>query len=254
MYAGKKLYARLLPGYPDISNEELEKLGKQFARKCYTIAGSLFHPNVEQFVAVVPAPDDGIPMIITELLTESLTTYLTNNSIFTDHQLELCLDMAQGVDYLHSQSLVHRNLHGGNVLMTSDGHAKIADYLCPLLLSDVGNSSGYVPPEVLQNKPHSNQSNVFTLGVLFLQVITRSPPQPSTDGSIQSKVKQCQSNFDSVPSVHPLISCIKQCLNDDLMTRPQTKHLCDRIKQLIKEKDDTEMMMYKVMYTKEHVS
>ena len=240
-----------------MSNEDLEKLGKQFASKCYTITGCLSHPNVEQFVAVVHAPDDGVPIIITELLTESLTTYLTrtNNSIFTDHQLELCLDMAQGVDYLHSQSLVHRNLHGGNVLMTRNGHAKISDYLCPLLLSDVvGNSSGYVSPEVLQNKPHSNQSNVFSLGVLFLQVVTRSPPKPNTDGNIQSAVKQCQSDFDSVPSIHPLISCIKKCLSNDLVTRPQTKELCDHIKQLIKEKDNTEMMMYKVMHTKEHVS
>jgi len=250
LYAGKTLYAQLLPG----SNKDLEKLGKQFASKCYTIAGSLSHPNIEQFIAAVPAPDYGVPMIITELLTKSLTNYLThtNKCILTDQQLVLCLDMAQGVDYLHSQLLVHRNLHGGNVLMTSGGHAKITDYLCPLLFNDVvSNSSGYMPPEVLQNKPHSNQSNVFTLGVLFLQVITRSPP---TDGSIQSEMKQSQSNFDSILSVHPLISCIKQCLNDDLSARPQRKELCDQINQLIKLKDSIEMMAYKVVYAKEHVS
>jgi len=194
-------------------------------------------------------------MIITELFTESLSTYLTNNSIFTDHQLVLCLDMAQGVDYLHSQSLIHGNLHAGNVLMTKDGHAKIADYLCPLLLSEVlGNSSGYIPPEVLQNKPYFVQSNVFTLGVLFLQVITKFPPQPSTDVSIQSEVKRRRNDLDSAPSVHPLMSCIKRCLRDDLIDRPQTKVLCDYISQLIKQKDNPEMMAYKLLNTEEHVS
>ena len=257
LHAGKTLYGRLLPGYSNMSNEDLVKFSKQLASECYSIAASLSHPNVEQFVAAVPDSNNGVPMIITELLTESLTTYLTdtNNSIFTDHQLVLCLDMAQGVNYLHSQSLVHRNLHGGNVLMTRDGHAKITDYLCPLLLSNVvGNSTGYVPPEVLQDKPHSSQSNVFTLGVLFLQVITRSPPKPSTDGSTWSEVVQRRSDFDSVPHVHPLISYIKLCLTDDLVARPQTKELCDLINQLIKVKDSPEMMAYKVMYTEEHVS
>ena len=67
-------------------------------------------------------------------------------------------------------------------------------------------------------------------------------------------MEQRRSDFDSVPHVHPLISCIKQCLTDDLVARPQTKELCDLINQLIKEKDNPEMMAYKVMYTEEHVS
>ena len=248
--AGKILHAQLLPQYPDMS-----KLTNQFASKCNGIASSLSHPNVEQFITVVSVSTDGAPMIITELLTEPLTTYLSNNSIFTDHQLTLCLDMVQGIDYLHSQSLVHRNLHGGNVMMTKDGHAKITDYLCPLLLPDVvGNSSGYVPPEVLQNKPHSNQSNVFTLGVLFLQVITRVPPQDSSDVKGHSEVRQNRTDLNIVPSTHPLVSCIKQCLSDDVLARPQTKDLCDNIDHLIKHKDNPEVMAYKVLYTKEHVS
>ena len=257
MHAGKTIHDRLLPGYPKISKEDLSKLLKQFTVKCSSTAGSLSHPNVEQFIDIVRVSVDGGPMIITELLTESLTVYLSQTSkhIYTDQQLSLCLDMVQGIDYLHSQSVVHRNLHGGNVLMTSDGHAKIADYLCPLLLSDVAvNSSGYVPPEVLQNNPYSNNSNVFTLGVLFLQTFIRSPPQPSTDVSILLEVERRSNDLNRVPIVHPLLSCIKQCLSNDAVARPKTKEVCDHIIQLITQKDHPEMMAYKLLYTNDHVS
>ena len=257
LYAGKKIHAWLLPGYPNIPKEDLSKLLQQFATKCNSIASSFSHSNVEQFIDVVRVSVDGLPMIITELLTESLTSYLRYSSkpIYTDRQLRLCLNMAQGIDYLCSQSLIHRNLHGYNVLMTSDSYAKIADYLCPLLLSDVvGNSSGYSPPEVLMKRPFSNQSNVFTLGVLFLQVITRSPPRPSADVSMQSEIERRRSDFDSVPSVHPLLPCIKQCLNDDEVARPHTKELCNHISQMIAQKESLEMIAYKLLYTDEYVS
>jgi len=171
LYAGKIFHARLLPGCPNISKEDLSKLFIQFSTKRSSIASNFFHPNVEQLIDVARISTDGVPVIITELLTESLTSCLTHskNSIFTDQQLGLCLDMAQGINYLHSRSLVHKNLNSGNVLMISDGHAKIVDYLCPQLISDVvGNSSGYMPPEVLWQKYYSNQLNFFTLGVLFL--------------------------------------------------------------------------------------
>ena len=256
LYAGKTLHARLLPGYPSISKQDLSQLFEQFASECFR-ASNFSHLNVERFVDIVRVSADGVPMIITELLTESLTSYLSHlrKSLFTDQELVLCLDMAQGIDYLHSQLLVHKNLHGGNVLMTKNGHAKIADYLCPLLLNDVvGNSSGYVPPEVLRNNPHFPQSNVFTLGVLFLQAITRSPPNPSTDVSMQSEVERRGSDLNSVPSVHPFLPYIKHCLNDDVESRPHTKEVCDCIDQLIKQKDHPEMMAFKLLYTNEHVS
>ena len=256
-YAGKTLHAQLLPGYPNIPKEDLSKLSRQFATTCSSIARNFSHPNVEHFIDVVHVSLNGVPMIITELLTKPLTSYLSYSSqpIYTDQQLGLCLDMAQGIDYLCSQSFVHRNLHGGNVLMTSNGHAKIADYLCPLLFSDVvGNSLGYVPPEVLINKPFSSQSNVFTLGVIFLQVITRSPPQRSTDVSVQSEVERRRSDLDRIPSVHQLLPCIKQCLSDDEVSRPQTKELCDYIGQMITQKGSAEMIAYKLLYTNEHVS
>ena len=188
-------------------------------------------------------------MILTERMADSLTEFVENTKepLYVNQEIDLCNDMAQGIAYLHSLSLVHGNLHGNNVLISSDGHAKIADYLCPLIFSDVvvDNSSGYVAPEIFQNKAApSKESNIYTLGILFLQVITKHPPRPRTSDM------EMQHDFTEVPN-HPLLPLIQKCLGTK---RPPITHVCDELAQLINGKDGPKMMAYKLLYTTEHVS
>ena len=192
---------------------------------------------------------DGAPMILTELMEKSLMKFVehTKESLYVNEEINLCNDMAQGIAYLHSQSLVHGNLHGNNVLVTRNGHAKIADYLCPLLFSDVtvDSSSGYVAPEIFQNKTAlSKESNIYTLGMLFLQVITKHPPLPRTSDL------EMDHDFTKVRN-HPLLPLIKQCLE---MKRPMMTDMCDKLAQLIEEENSPHRRAYKLLYTTEHVS
>lgn len=214
------------------------------------------HPNVEQFVEITQSKD-GIPMIITELLYENLTTYIsrTHETFHYNLQLSVCIEMAQGLQYLHSQQLVHSNFHGANVLMTHDHHPKIADYLCPLLLPAVApdNSSIYLSPETIKdNKRITVQSNVFTLGVLFLQVVIKRSPQPSDDLSL-SELERRHSDLLNVPKCHPLLDHIRQCLNDDEVARPLMKEVCDHLAKLFKQRDSPQVMAFKLIHTNEYV-
>ena len=221
LYAGKVFHHQLLPNVP------MNKLVEQFTMKCAS-ASKFSHPNVEQFVEITHVNDKGIPMIITELVNENLTVYInrTSNALYYGLQLNACSDMAQGIQYLHSQKQVHSNLHGANVLMTDDHHAKIGNYLCPLLVKDVvlDGSSVYVPPETIQDKRTSVQSNVFTLAVLFLQVVTKHSPQQSNDLSL-SELKRRSSDLQDISKNHPLLAYIKQCLSNLEVERPLMKEI-----------------------------
>ena len=234
----------------------MDKLVAQFTLKCFS-ASKFSHPNVEQFVEIACADDKGVPMIITELLNENLTTYIsrTSDNFHYNLQLSVCSDMAQGLQYLHSQQLVHGNLHGANVLMSLDHRAKIADYLCPLLLPGVSpdSSSVYLPPETTQNKRVTVQSNVFTLSVLFLQVITKLSPQPSNDLSL-SELERRRSDLENVHKCHPLLALIQECLSNHEVKRPLMREIFDHLAQLLKDKDSTQMMAFKLIHTTEYVS
>ena len=255
--AGKVIHKEVLSGYRKTTHMSMSELQTQLEIKCKSLAGNLYHPNVEQFVEVVlSSADDGVPMILTELLTESLTVFVERckETIHVNREIDLCHNMAQGLACLHSSSLVHGNLHGNNVLISTDGHAKIADYLCPLLFSNVDmyNSSGYLPPEVFQNKTTpSTQSNIFTLGVLFLQVITKRSPQPRKKGSSYSEREH---DFAEVSSHHPLVPLIQQCLQNNEINRPLTMHVCGGLAQLIEQNNSPQRMAYKLLYTAEYVS
>ena len=249
---GKVLHEMILPGFP---NYDGAKLVKQFAQKCATYI-NFSHANVERFVEVVLSSVNGIPMTISELLSENLTSYInrTAETLHYNSQLSVCQDMAQGLSFLHSQSIIHRNRHGANVLMTTDEHAKIGDYLFPMLLDDAhaSNSQGYFPPEIFQGKNPSNQSNVFSLGVLFLQVLTKHPPQPNKDSI--SEIEKRASEFSEIHNNHPLLPLIQQCLNNDEVARPLSKDVCTHIDAMEKEKNSAKIMAFKLLHTNEYVS
>ena len=251
-YAGKLFNSEFLPGYPNVS---MDKLFQQFTLTSSRIS-KFSHPNIEQFVEIAHADDKGVPMIITELLNENLTDYITRTSVTLHYnlQLSMCNDMTQGLLYLHSQQLVHGNLHGANVLMAND-HAKIADYLCPLLLPGVPpvSSSPYLPPETTQNKRTTVQSNVFTLSVLFLQVITKLYPQPSSNMNI-SELDRRRNDLDNVYESHPLLALIQRCLSNRDIERPLMSEILDHLAQMLKDKDSTQMMAFKLIHTTEYVS
>ena len=234
----------------------MNKLCERFTVKCDS-ASRFSHPNVEQFIEIAQASSEGVPMIITELLNENLTMYIsrTTDTLHYDQQLSLCSDMTEGLQYLHSQQMVHNNLHGANVLITKDHHAKIADYLCPLLLTSVAvdSSSTYLPPEAIQNNHITVQSNVFTLAVLFLQVITKLYPQPNSDLSL-SELERRNNDLQCVPKCHPLLAFIEKCLSNREEERPLMKEVFDLVDKLLKEKDSSQMITFKLIHTTEYVS
>ena len=252
--AGKVLHYKLLPGYPNVSKSDMNRIIEQFKLK-FVLSSEFFHPNIEQFVEITCLTDSGEPVIITELLTESLTAYISRSgeNLSFILQLSLCKDMAQGLEYLHSQQLIHGNLHGNNVLITKDHHAKVADYLCPLLFSDVAtdNSLGYLPPETIQNSHIITvKSNVFTLAVLFLQAIIKHPPQPSKDTSLVELERHCN-DLSSIPKSHPLLSLIQSCLSNHEVARPLMTEVCDHLTSLM---INAQTMIFKLIHTIEHVS
>ena len=207
------------------------------------------HTNIEQFHSVVQLTPDSSPILLTELLHENLNNYTARmkGKLPVHVQLDLCHDMAKGLQFLHTAGLVHNNLHGANVLINQDGRAKIADNICPLVDSlnekVTPQHTVYTSPELVKNiHVYSKQSDIYSLGVLYLQVATQSPPIPKDSIEI-SEVQRFKDQLDEI-TTNPLLPLILQCLGITL-ARPSIDRVCVKIAIA---KDSPQSVMSNTLY------
>eukprot|EP00760_Papus_ankaliazontas_P036981 PhM_4_TR8413/c4_g1_i1/m.8088 len=97
-----------------------------------------------------------------------------------------------GLNYLHSHGVRHRDVKGANLLVTAEGTVKLADFGCassasapptstsvdapPPLASSITGTPSYMAPEVVSTGVHTFASDVWSLGVTVLEMVTGRPP------------------------------------------------------------------------------
>ena len=232
LYAGKVIYKKLLPGHPLPSPGQINKFIGNIEDVC-----ALFDinqcSNIELFHSLVQLTPDDPPILLTELLPENLNCYTDRmrGNLPINKQLNLCHDMAKGLQFLHKLDVTHGNLHGANILISQDGQVKIADYICPQveILNENTTSQyrAYMSPESISNKKLiSKSSDVYSLGVLYLQVTTQNPPLPDESAEV-SETQRWKKQIDEITE-HPLLPLILRCFKFSV-ARPDIDHICSKI-------------------------
>jgi tRNA A-37 threonylcarbamoyl transferase component Bud32 len=164
--------------------EELE-YRERFFREAEA-AGQLSHPGIVTIFDVGEEPETRAPYIVMEFVGgESLDKLLSRD----DHKLpvakalQLTLELAEALDCAHGQGVVHRDLKPANILLTEDGHAKVADFgVAKLNLANhtlAGRALGtpaYMSPEQLNGEAVDGRSDLFSLGVVLYTVLTGYKP------------------------------------------------------------------------------
>ena len=163
---------------------------RKFREECHLLSLAR-HPNVVQYLGTYTDPDTQLPVLLMELCDESLTAFLERSPGPLSHhiQVNICHNIALALDYLHSNGLIHRDLTGNNILLIAGIRAKITDFgmsklatvnprmtaltLCP------GNVL-YMSPEALDEaKSYTAKLDVFSFGIIVIQILTRQFPHPT---------------------------------------------------------------------------
>ena len=229
---------------------------RKFHEECHLLSLAR-HPNVVQYLATYCDPDTRLPVLLMELCDESLTAFLERSPgpLSYHIQLNICHDIALALVYLHSNGLIHRDLTGNNVLMIAGPRAKITDFgmsklasvnprmtaltLCP------GNVL-YMSPEALDEaKTYTAKLDVFSFGVIVIQILTRQFPNPTDrfrtayvaefDEEVRRVVPETErreAHLKLIPDTHSLKPLALQCLKKKENERPSAVQLSERLSEL----------------------
>ncbi|XP_051135784.1 serine/threonine/tyrosine-protein kinase HT1-like [Andrographis paniculata] len=159
------------------------RLEKQFHREV-TLLSRLHHENVIKFVGACRKPL--VFCIITEYLPEgSLRAFLhrlEHEHLAWDRLLSMALDVARGMEYIHTQKVIHRDLKPENILITKDFHLKVADFgiaceeaYCDLLADDPGTYR-WMAPEMIKRKHYGRKVDVYGFGLILWEFVSGSIP------------------------------------------------------------------------------
>ena len=229
---------------------------RKFREECHLLSLAR-HPNVVQYLGTYTDPDTRLPVLLMELCDESLTAFLERSPgpLSYHIQVNICHDIALALVYLHSNGLIHRDLTGNNVLMIAGIRAKITDFgmsklatvnprmtaltLCP------GNVL-YMSPEALDEaKSYTAKLDIFSFGVIVIQILTRQFPNPTDrfrivyvaefDEMLRREIAETErrkAHLQLIPEAHSLKPLALQCLKKKENERPSGLQLCERLSEL----------------------
>ncbi len=165
-------------------DQELQQFRSRFVREAQS-AGILSHPNIVTIHDVVDEGADGTCFIAMEYVKgTNLKQLLQRPEAFsTDFLVEIVSQIAEALDYAHSRGVVHRDIKPANILITPDDKVKITDFGIARLdtsnLTMEGQLLGtpnYMAPEQIQGKDVDHRADIFSLGVVFYEMLTRRKP------------------------------------------------------------------------------
>lgn len=164
--------------------EEVEEFRLRFMNEAQA-AGRLHHSGIVSVFDVGENPENKDPYIVLEYVDgESLNRILAREKkLSLGRALKLAEEIADALDYAHAQGVIHRDVKPANILLTQEGHAKIADFgIAKLNLAHftlpgrVLGTPAYMAPEQLSGAGCDGRSDVFSLGVILYAMVTGHSP------------------------------------------------------------------------------
>ena len=228
-------------------NPDEQTFISKFVEEC-KILPSIAHPNIVQCFGMYQDPDTDLPVLLMELMDESLTNFIERFSHPLPYHIEISFsyDVALGLSYLHSRGFIHRDLSSNNVLIMAGIRAKITDFgtctgvsrqtrltLCP-------GTQAFMPPEALLEPPvYTDKLDIFTLGVVMIQIMSRQYPDPgpahkklpsSMLVQVIPEEERRSNHIKLIRCDHPMLPLAKQCIQNLEDERPLCHNVCSDLR------------------------
>ena len=188
VYKGHDAYVDRAVAIKVATNTDAGDDGESMAKRMFVnearSAGRLDHPNI---LKVYEAGEEaGMPYMVMEFIkgADTLRTYCKPETLLPIKQVVMLIrQAADALDYSHAQGVLHRDIKPANIMLTESGVAKLGDFgIARRLGVDQTQIVGwfgsplYMSPEQAQDKELTPQSDLFSLGSVFYEMLVGTPP------------------------------------------------------------------------------
>jgi CHASE2 domain-containing sensor protein len=219
----------------------------RFRREAETL-GRLRHANVVDVIDFGIDPEERRPYLVMEYLEgESVEALCAREGrLSVERALPILGGVAAAIDQAHAQSILHRDLKPGNVILLRDGGAKVLDFGLARLVSspdskapvppeggpaDLTGSGAllgtpiYAAPELFRGIAPTTASDVYSFGVFAYELVSGRPPFRGTtaevmEGHLRGAIPDPASFGARLPG--PVVDALREALAKDPAARPRS--------------------------------
>ncbi|NWT56143.1 PAK3 kinase, partial [Erythrocercus mccallii] len=113
----------------------------------------------------------------------TLSDVISKTYLSEDEMAVISRECLQGLDFLHSNHVIHRDVRSWNILLRTDGSVKLADFGLFAQLPpeqsrrrSVTRTSGWIAPEVVTGQPYGPKVDIWSLGIVGMEMVEREVP------------------------------------------------------------------------------
>ena len=156
-----------------------------------SLVGKLRHPHIVQLLEAIA--ETHLNCIVMEYVPGGTLEQYTaaDNLLPLDRVVEVIFKVSRALEYAHRQGVIHRDIKPANILVTAAFEVKLSDFGVALLADathtsiDQAGSPAYMSPEQISGQALTQQSDIYSLGVVFFQLLTgRLPFEASSYSSL----------------------------------------------------------------------
>jgi len=243
---------------PEQFTQDPQRLAR-FEREAKLLA-SLNHPNIAAIHSFEHADD--VHFLVLKLVPgETLQERVAKGPVPVEEALEVCRQIAEGVEAAHEKGVIHRDLKPANVKVTPEGKVKILDFglakafedetpvtdisQSPTLTEEMTRAgvilgtAAYMSPEQAKGKPVDKRADIFAFGAVLYELLTgKRAFEGETITETIAAVLKSEPDWEKLPSDTPWR--IKELLDDSLQKEVRDRphdisHARIQIKKALKE-------------------
>lgn len=216
---------------------------REFVQEVY-IMRKVRHRNVVQFIGACTRPPS--LCIVTEFMSGGSVydiLHKKKGSFKLPALLRVAIDVSKGMDYLHKNNIIHRDLKAANLLMDENEVVKVADFGVARVKAQTGVMTAetgtyrWMAPEVIEHRPYDHKADVFSFGIVLWELLTGKLPYEYLT-PLQAAVGVVQKGLrPTVPknTIPKLAELLEMCWQEDPQRRPDFSEILDILNLISKE-------------------